>query len=402
MRALWRIFYRSALWEWRIIFRSPIEMLMLFLLPALTITAVWFTFSNSQARDLPIGVLDKDNTSLSRKLINTVDASPSIAIEKHYRNAQEMQHDLHTDKMYAALIIPKDFYRTFKQLKQSPVQLVVNSQYGTHSGIIQVGVGNAIRTFSAGAEMRLREKMGMSETQAKASIIPLFPHSKMAFNISLNYQQFLASTVIPALLHILATVVGVGIIGRELRNKSIGRWFWGVSRYEIENVPTFFALMIALLGKLFWHGIVFCLWMLTILFLANGLEHPPLTNILLTVWNAWVFILLSLWLGVFLTTASMSKRLGLSGAAMITAPAFAFSGITYPLMSMPPIAQTIASALPLTHYLKIQSGQIQMQQHWQLALPATYALLLALCVMITLATIFTFIALQRKERWGRR
>ncbi|MFP3681801.1 hypothetical protein SB725_32455, partial [Pseudomonas sp. SIMBA_041] len=45
------------------------------------------------------------------------------------------------------------------------------------------------------------------------------------FNAATNYQQFLASTVIPALLHILAMVIGATTIGRELRDKNIGRWY---------------------------------------------------------------------------------------------------------------------------------------------------------------------------------
>ncbi len=402
MTALWRIFYRSARWEWRMIARDPLEKLMLFILPAIAIAIVWEAFSAGQVHDLPIGILDKDNTMLSRKLIQTVDASPNVATAIYYRDAQEMQIDLRKTKVYGALIIPKGFSRNVRQLKPSPVTFIVNAQYGTHSGITQSGVARAVRTFSAGIELRLRKKLGMSHEQALDSLMPIKPNGKMAFNLSLNYQQFLAATAIPALLHILATVVGVGAIGRKLRGKTLGKWFWGISRKELEKTPRITALFVALFGKLFWHTIIFCLWMIATLLLVTWTTHIAVANLVITILIGCLLMILSLWLGVLLTTMAMSKRLGLSNASFITAPAFSFSGVAYPLSAMPPIAQKIALLLPLTYYLRIQIGQLSMHQPWQLALPTLYGFLLAVIIIMVLATVVTLIALKRKHKWGMR
>ncbi|MDP8033334.1 ABC transporter permease [Pasteurella atlantica] len=402
MLSLWRIFVRSAVWEWRIIQRHRIEQVLLILLPALTIGLIWYTFSASQVRNLPIGVIDKDNTTLSRKLISMVDASPNVAVTTHFRDAQEMKLAIQDTEVYATLIIPADFSHRIHQLKVSPVNLVVNAQYGTHSGIIQSGVGSAVRTFSAGIELRLRTKMGMMKQQALDSLIPIKPNVKMAFNQSLNYQQFLASTIIPALLHILATVVGVGVIGRELRHSTLGWWFAGVSKYESEQVPRILALFVALKGKLFWHSLIFCTWITIAIILATWHNPPSFENLCITILNGWLLMIISLWLGVVLTVTTMSNRMGLSNAGIITAPAFAFSGVTYPLVAMPKVAQIIATMLPLTHYLQLQIAQIQTQQNWHLGLATSYGFIIAIIIMMILATLFTAIALKRKHRWGMR
>lgn len=366
MRALWRIFYRSAAWEWRVIARSHIEKVMVFLLPMIAIGSIWFTFSAAQVHNLPIGILDKDNTSLSRKLIQTIDASPNATVVARYRNHQEMQTDLRNTDVYASVIIPKGFSRHIHQLKPSPVTLVVNAQYGTHSGIVQSGISSAVRTFSAGIELRLRKKMGMSHKQAMNALIPIKPNAKMAFNLQLNYQQFLAATVIPALLHILATVIGVGVIGRKLRDKTIGTWFWGVTRSDITHTPKFIAILVALFGKLFWHTLIFCFWISLTLLLVAKTEHPPIGNMVVTIVTGCLFMMLSLWLGAILTLMTMSKRMGLSNAGLITAPALAFSGVTYPIVAMPYSAQLIAKALPLTHYEQLQIAQIEMHQPYHI------------------------------------
>ncbi len=402
MRALWHIFYRSAAWEWRVIARSRIEKVMVFLLPIIAISSIWLTFSAGQVHNLPIGILDKDNTSLSRKLIQTIEASPNVTVAARYRNAQAMQTDLRNTDVYAAVIIPKDFARNIYQVKPSPVTLVVDAQYGTHSGIIQSGVGNAVRTFSAGTELRLKKKMGMSNKQALDALMPIRPKAKMAFNLQLNYQQFLAATVIPALLHILATVIGVGAIGRKLRDKTIGTWFWGVTRSDLNHTSKFFAVLAALFGKLFWHSIIFCFWISFALLLVARTENPPIGNLSITIIAACLFMILSLWLGAILTTMAMSKRMGLSNAGVITAPAFAFSGITYPLAAMPHSAQVIAKMLPLTHYEQLQVAQIEMHQAWQAGLPTIYGFLLTITIMIILSALLMLRALKNKHRWGMR
>lgn len=402
MLALWRIFYRSAVWEWRVIARSRIEQIMVFLLPVIAMSSIWFTFSVAQVHDLPIGILDKDHSTLSRKLIQTIDASPNVAVTARYRHHQEMQTDLRNTDVYAAVIIPKGFSRHIHQVKPSPVTLVVNAQYGTHSGILQAGISDAVRTYSAGIELRLLKKMGLSHKQAVNTLFPIKPTVKMAFNLQLNYQQFLAATVIPALLHILATVIGVGVVGRKLRDKTIGTWFWGVTRSDITHTPKFFAVLVALFGKLFWHSLIFCFWISLTLLLVAKIEHPPIGNMVVTIVTACLFMVLSLWLGAILTLMVMSKRMGLSNAGLITAPAFAFSGITYPLVAMPYPAQIIANMLPLTHYEQLQVAQIEMHQSWQTGLPTTYGFLLAVTIMIIISTLLMLLALKRKHRWGMR
>ena len=46
-----------------------------------------------------------------------------------------------------------------------------------------------------------------------------------------------------------------------------------------------------------------------------------------------------------------------SAAAFLSGPAFAFSGITFPVAAMPLAAQTWSALIPLTHYLRVMVDQ---------------------------------------------
>lgn len=91
--------------------------------------------------------------------------------------------------------------------------------------IIQKSVQSVASTLSAGVEIQRLVKQGMAPSQAAIAYSPISIQRISLFNATTDYQQFLASTVIPALLHILAMVIGATTIGRELRDKRIGRWY---------------------------------------------------------------------------------------------------------------------------------------------------------------------------------
>lgn len=103
-----------------------------------------------------------------------------------------------------------------------------------------------------------------------------------------------------------------------------------------------------------------------------------------------------------LAALSMSLRMALSGAGLLSAPAFAFSGVGFPLLAMSPTAQNWANAMPYTYYAKLQLAQ------WQMGAPVAYSaqivsgLALAACVLLCVGGWGLVRALRRPARWGAR
>ncbi len=55
------------------------------------------------------------------------------------------------------------------------------------------------------------------------------------------------------------------------------------------------------------------------------------------------------------TSFSGNMRMASSTAGVVGGPAFAFSGITFPIVAMSPAVQVYAQILPLTHLLQLQN-----------------------------------------------
>ncbi|WP_296403051.1 ABC transporter permease [Psychrobacter sp.] len=223
--SLWSVFLRSARYEGRFLQHNAWDFMMLLWLPLLTILSIWWIFSKPYIVDVPIGVIDQSHSPYSRTVIRYLDASPDLEVAQIYPNMRQANEAILSKKIYAVVIIPSDFASQINSAAPSPVILKVNAQFGTHSGIIQKGVQTVIGTVSAGVEIKRTVKQGSYIEQAKVSYSPIGIERISLFNLGANYQQFLASTVIPALLHILAMVIGATTIGREIRDKTFSQWY---------------------------------------------------------------------------------------------------------------------------------------------------------------------------------
>ena len=426
-------FLRSAAYERRFLAKNHWDFSMVVWIPLATVLLIWWIFSQTQITDLPIGVIDQDNSAVANTAVRYLEASPTLTVRQLYYSQADAEAAILQRDIYAVVIIPEDFSRNILSSQPAPLTLQVNAQYGTHSGIIQAGVQAVASTLSAGVEIKRLVKQGVAPSQAMTAYAPISVQRISLFNAATNYQQFLASTVIPALLHILAMVIGATTIGRELRDKNIGRWYRFIdtgkpnltlsrasetssslstkqnssynkasSNAKMPHSVSLSVLVFGLLGKYFWPILAYSLWSALILWLATSNQNINIMSLMAVYAGFLCLMVLSFWLGAIFTLNSFSLRMGLSTTGFISAPSYAFAGVTFPYIAISDSAQYWSNALPLTHYLKLHIAQLQMQAPIAISLPIVYGLMLAAIIALILAALLTKRALAHPERWGAR
>ena len=420
-------FLRSAAYERRFLAKNPWDLAMVVWIPLTTVLLIWWIFSQIQITDLPIGVIDNDRGPIANTAVRYLEANPNLTVKQLYHTPAAARAAILQRDIYAIVIIPEDFSRNISSSKPAPIILQVNAQYGTHSGIIQTSVQSVIGTLSAGVEMKRLVKQGMAPSQAAIAYSPIKIQRISLFNAATDYQQFLASTVIPALLHILAMVIGATTIGRELRDKRIGHWYRFIEgsrpnltlpsnnefQYnaadKVSNRPlstprnvSVLLLISGLLGKYFWPLLAYSIWSLLALWLAAPQQSIAISALMVTYVSLVLLMMLSFWLGAIFTLSSFSLRMGLSATGFISAPSYAFAGVTFPYVAISKNAQHWSDVLPLTHYLKLHIAQLQMQAPVIISLPIVYGLTLATLVTLYLTALLSKRALAHPERWGAR
>ena len=418
-------FLRSAAYERRFLAKNPWDLAVVLWIPLITVLLVWWIFSRTQITDLPIGVIDRDNSPIANTAVRYLDASPDIRVTALYSNQIDAKPAMLKRQIYGIVIIPEDFSRDLLSGQPSPLILQVNAQYGTHSGIIQKSVQSVVGTLSAGAEIQRLVKQGMPRSQAMIHYAPISIQRVSLFNAATNYQQFLASTVIPALLHILAMVIGATTIGRELRDKQIGRWYRFIdtghpnllatkspsiatdrkhtSSVLADHTPIYMpVLLFGLMGKYCWPMLAYSLWAALAIGLASYGQGIDYTSLIAVYAGLVILLLLSFSLGAIFTLGAFSLRMGLSTTGFVSAPSYAFAGVTFPYIAINDSAKHWSDILPLTHYLKLHIAQLQMRAPLAISLPIVYGLFLAALIALLLMVVLTKRALQHPERWGAR
>ena len=418
-------FWYSARREWDFLVQNRWDFSLMFWMPIVLIFLVWWIFSKGMAVGIPIAVIDNDHSAQSATIIRYIDATPEVAVVKSLHSAAAAQQAIETTDVMAVVEIPENFSTNLLAGKTSRLLLNVNAQYGTHSGMIQKAVQTAVSTFSAGAEMQRRVAIGEDITLTKTSYAPIQSQSVALFNTANNYQQFLAVTVVPALLHILSMVIGASTVGRELVDKTLGEWYQSLkypkfasnhaSNYAFNRPfnpsnpvtlghekPKLSLIIAGLNGKLIWAMFAYTLWAAVALTLVMQIFPIRLASVAITYLIFLMFMMVSFWLGVIVTVGTFSYRQGLSFTGFISAPSFAFSGVTFPFLAMSPAAQRWANALPLTHYLNLQTTQLQMGAPPSFAYSSFIGFFIAVMITLLLAALLTKKALLKPEKWGQR
>lgn len=418
-------FWHSARREWDFLVQNRWDFSLMFWMPIVLIFLVWWIFSKGMAVGIPIAVIDNDHSVQSATIIRYIDATPEVAVVKSLHSTAAAQQAIETTDVMAVVEIPENFSANLLAGKTSRLLLNVNAQYGTHSGMIQKAVQTAVSTFSAGAEMQRRVAIGEDVTLTKTSYAPIQSQSVALFNTANNYQQFLAVTVVPALLHILSMVIGASTVGRELVDKTLGEWYQSLkypkfasshaSNYAFNRPfnhsqrvtlghekPKLSLIIAGLNGKLIWAMFAYTLWAAVALTLVMQIFPIRLASVAITYLIFLMFMMVSFWLGVIVTVGTFSYRQGLSFTGFISAPSFAFSGVTFPFLAMSPAAQRWANALPLTHYLNLQTAQLQMGAPPSFAYSSFIGFFIAVMITLVLAALLTKKALLKPEKWGQR
>ncbi|WP_157627313.1 ABC transporter permease, partial [Variovorax boronicumulans] len=138
------------------------------------------------------------------------------------------------------------------------------------------------------------------------------------------------------------------------------------------------------------------------LWITAGRGWHPVGSVGWTLFALMVFLALSIALGAFVASLTRSLRTALSATGFITAPAFAFGGVGFPLVAMPVLAQLWAGLLPYTHYIRVQMEQLQMGAPLAYSAATPLWMVVGTAVLLAVSATLLVRAAGAPETWGGR
>lgn len=384
-------FKATFLREIQKILSSKQIILILTVIPLLLCGLFVYIFQDESPRDLPISVIDYDNSKTSREFVRMLDSAPAVQVFNRPSNELVAKRDIVKGKTYAVLVIPENFESDITKGNKPDISLKYNNQYLLTGGIIYKDVMTVFKTFQVQQEYKKLVKSGINHEKALKILNPISIDEHVKSNPYLNYAYFLVLAALAHILQLLATFAVIWSFGTEFKDCTSKEWL-----KTADN-----SIFVAVYAKILPYLLVYTIIGVLMFVIYEACYNAPVNGNLL-----FLFLTLPLYLlayqsvGVLYVAITNNLRLSLSAGSFYTALGFTFAGVTYPVFAMPTLACVFANMLPIHHWLKIGLGQTL------LGIPVKYQLHICLVLILFCLLPLPFMAKLKRNAadekcWGK-
>lgn len=371
--------------------RNPAYRFMLFTGPLLGIIAIFFIFKQGTVRDLPIAVVDQDESALSIKIENNLDAASDVAVTVHAHDMFQARKLLETGEIEAIVLIPVGTEKLVYQGVEAAVPVYVNGTNVLKAGLIQKSVIATIKTISGGAQLRKLIATGKNQHEAMARIAPVNIQKHVLFNPYINYNYFLSSAMLYMILFLFVFLSSIYSLGNELK-RGTGHDLLVHSNNSVR---------MAMVGKMFPYTVIFCAFAMLINVLLFKVEGMPLNGNFMVLFIGLLITIISYQLMALIFVGVTSNlRLALSLGSGYSMLGITFSGLTYPLEAMPPIIQKFSAIFPYTWWEKLVVSQSLKGAPIKYALPYICYILIFQVLSLCFLKVYKH-RLENPRFWGK-
>lgn len=297
--------------------------------------------SSGLPQDLPLGIVDEDNTTTTRQLVRNLDSFQAVDISQSFANVSDARRAVQHGDIYGFYYIPQGTTRKAQLQRIPTVSFYTNHSYLVAGSLLYRDMRMMSELASGAATRTVLYAKGATEKQAMAYLQPIVIDMHAVNNPWLNYNVYLSNPLIPGMLGIFIFMITVYGLGTELK--------FGTADELMERSGN--SIIASLTGKLIPQFFIFMLTgTLIVLWLYAYLKFPCHCGIL-RMWSLMaLFILACQGLGVFMFTMLPTLRFALSFASLWGVISFSISGMSFPVMAMHPILQGFSNLFPLRHY----------------------------------------------------
>ena len=162
------------------VFTDKGVLLMLIIAPIIYGFFYPWPYSSEVVNHVPVGIVDYDNSDLSRTIVRYSSASPQLNT-KRFLNEQAAKEAIWSDQIAGYMIIPSGLEQQVLSGKAASVSVLGNGGYFLLNKNVQMGFLQAVSTVSAGVEVKKNVAQGAyaptaaQNTQAvPLQIMPLY------------------------------------------------------------------------------------------------------------------------------------------------------------------------------------------------------------------------------------
>lgn len=339
-----RLIYQVGLRELSILTRNRLYASCMVIFPLLVMVFFTSLMNDGLPTEMPVGVVDLDNTSTSRSLVQRLDAFQMSRVVAHYPSVTEARRAIQRNDIYAFFYIPKGTTSDLMASRQPKVSFYYS--YTTlASGALLMKDLKTISTLGSAAvgQATMRAK-GFTDAQIQTFLQPIKIDLHQIANPWTSYNSYLSTMLVPGVIMLFIFLISAYSLGTELKFDTSKDW--------LEKADN--RINVALIGKflpqtLIWLALVYGYEY----YVFYVLQFPHLGS-------PWMLILLGLMqvlaaqgFGIFSFGLMPSLRMSMSVCSLWAVLSFSMVGSAFPVMGMDGALQAISWLFPLRHYYMV-------------------------------------------------
>jgi len=318
------------------VMRNKTMLPMIFALPLVQLL-ILVNAATFEMKNIDTYVVDKDLSSVSRKMISKFEGSPFYNIVGKSFNKKEAKNKLLTDEADLIILIPPSFEDDLKTENHGKVQLLINAINGSAAGLINAYSSAVIADYNSKI---VSEWMNMPRIEEST---PIKINYSYWYNPEMNYEIYM----VPGILVILVTVISFFLTAMNIvREKEMGT----IEQINVTPIKKYQFVI----GKLLPFLIIALIELAIGLLVGKWLFNLPIVgNLWLLFGFSVIYLLVILGFGLFLSEVSSSQQQVMFVVFFFMLVFILMSGIFTPTESMPGWANYVNIINPVAYFMKV-------------------------------------------------
>ena len=342
--------FRSVLLrEWRRMTSRRLYLGVCIILPLFTLFFMATIFGNGQMENIPIGIVDQDNTASSRAIARNISAVPTFKVTRHFVNEEAARKAVQKKEIYGYLSIPPKFEQDAISGKNATLSYYYHYALLSVGGELMAAFETSLAPVSLSPIVMQAVALGVEQDRITTFLLPVQASNHPIYNPSLDYSVYLSQPFFFVLFQVLILLITVYAVGIEIKFRTADEWLFVAKG----NMVT------AVLGKLLPYTIIFILigWLAN--YVMFGILHIPFQGswLLMNMLTA-LFVVATQALGLFLFSLFPAISLIISIVSMVGSLGATLSGVTFPVTNMYPLVRDASYLFPVRHFTEMMQNML--------------------------------------------
>jgi len=338
--------WQMALREVRIMVKNPIYGCCMVVFPLLAMIFFTSLMDDGLPQNMPVGVVDLDNTTTTRALIRRLDGFQSSKVVAHYPSVSDARRAVQENDIYAFLYIPKGTTDDLLASRQPKISYYYNLAYIMAGSLLMKDLKTISNLGSAAVGQATMRAKGYTQDQIMAFLQPIAIDLHQIGNPWTNYNVYLSTVFVPGVMMLFIFLITAYSLGMELKFDTGKQWL-----AMADN-----RMVIALIGK---FGMQTVIWLALIfayeVYMFRILGFPNQGGVGMLVLLALLEVFAAQGFGIFAFGLMPSLRMSMSICSLWAVLSFSMAGSAFPVMGMDGALQSLSWLFPLRHYYKLFS-----------------------------------------------